>query len=174
MVKGLSHRDQNTHDQTIHSFKKIFHGHGHKLQKVTELAQKIKEGIEKISPFIQQNTQAVCPECKDVCCINKHGYYNYEDLIYIHALGLNPPDYKFVRNDTDPCQFLSEIGCSLERSIRPSGCNWYFCGSLLERMERSRDYQEFDDSLLEVVTLWMALMDEFAQVTTILNPPDSA
>ena len=164
MVWDLNCRDRNTYNQAILHLEEIFHKHGHKLQKVKELAYKIKDGIERISPFIQQNTQAVCPDCKDVCCINKHGYYNYEDLVYIHALGLRLLDCEFGRNDSDPCQFLSENGCSLERSFRPSGCNWYFCDSLFDRVEKRPEYQEFDDSLQDVVDLWMELMKEFARV----------
>ena len=164
MVWDLNCRDQNTYNQAIHHLEESFHKHGHELQKVKELASKIKDGIERISPFIQQNTQTVCPDCKDVCCINKHGYYNYEDLVYIHALGLGPPDCEFGRKDSDPCQFLSENGCSLERLFRPSGCNWYFCDSLFNHIEKRPEYQEFDSSLQDVVELWMELMKEFVRV----------
>lgn len=164
MVSELSCRDQNTYYQAIHHLEEIFHKHGHKLQKVKELARKIKDGIERISPFIQQSTQTVCPDCKDVCCINKHSYYNYEDLVYIHALGLMPPAYEFGRKDSNPCQFLSENGCSLERSFRPSGCNWYFCDSLFDHMEKRPDYLAFDNSLGDIAELWMKLMEEFAKI----------
>ncbi|OGW43143.1 MAG: hypothetical protein A2Y66_07580 [Nitrospirae bacterium RBG_13_41_22] len=154
-------RNRNTYNHTTKNLQERFLKHGHRLQKVKELALQIKDGIEKISPFIQQTTQTVCPECKNVCCISKHGYYNYEDLIYLHALSLRPPDYEFEIKDEDPCQFLSESGCSLDRPFRPSGCNWYFCESLLEHMEKKPDYQEFDNSLSEIAKLWMEMIDEF-------------
>jgi hypothetical protein len=163
-ISNIKCRDQNTYNQAINQLEEIFHEHGHKLPKVKELALNIKDGIERLSPFIQQNTQAVCPDCKDVCCINKHGYYNYEDLIYISALGLKLPPCEFRRKDSDPCQFLTENGCSMERSFRPSGCNWYFCDSLFDRMEKLPEYQEFDNSLQDVVDLWMELMKEFVRV----------
>lgn len=163
-ISNIKCRDQNTYNRAIHQLEEILQKHGHKLQKVKELALNIKDGIERISPFIQQNTQVVCPDCKDVCCINKHGYYNYEDLIYISALGLKPSPYEFRRKDSDPCQFLTENGCSMERSFRPSGCNWYFCDSLFDRMEKLPEYQEFDNSLRDVAELWMKLMEEFAKI----------
>ena len=162
MIRDLDCRDQNIYKQAVHYLEEIFDNHGNRLQKVKEIAQRIKNEIEKISPFIQQPTQIVCPDCKDVCCINKHGYYNYEDLVYIHALGLKPPDYKFGRKDSDPCQFLSESGCSLERPFRPSDCNWYFCDSLLDRMEKMPEYQEFDAAMTELAELWMQLAEEFS------------
>lgn len=163
-VKDLSYHDKDTYNQVICQIEEIFNKYGHKLQKARELAQKLKDGIEKISPFIQQSTDKVCPDCKDVCCINKHGYYNREDLIYIHALGLRPPAYEFKRKDSDPCQFLSERGCIMERAVRPSSCNWYFCDSMFEHMEKRPDYQEFDNCLRDVADLWMNLMEEFVRV----------
>ena len=164
MIRDLDHRDQNIYKQAVLYLENIFHNHGDQLQKVKEIAQRIEKEIGKISPFIQQATQIACPDCKDVCCINKHGYYNYEDLIYIHALGLKPFLNGFGRKDSDPCQFLSENGCSMERSRRPSGCNWYFCDSLLNHMEVNPDYREFDDSLQCVANLWMEMIDEFKKM----------
>jgi len=129
------------------------------LSKVIELSLKVKEGIEEIDPFIHQNTSVVCPECEKVCCINRHAYYNSEDLIYIYALGLTP--YKHL-DDKEPCQFLSGNGCVLERSIRPSGCNWYFCGSLYDSMEKiPKEYTEFDETLRYLAEAWMEMIKEF-------------
>jgi hypothetical protein len=164
MFKDSFCRDQNTYNQITRHLEEVFHNYWHELQKVRELALKIKTGIESINPLIQQNTQKICPDCKDVCCISKHGYYNYEDLVYIHALGLKPPDYEFGRSDPEPCQFLSEKGCSLERPFRPSGCNWYFCDSLLENIEKSPDYHLFDSSLGNIAELWLKLIEEFYYV----------
>lgn len=160
----LSYHDQNTYNQILYRLEDIFHNCDNELQEIKEIARKIKEGIEKISPFIQQCTEIVCPACKNICCSNKHGYYNREDLVYIHAVGLKPPEFEFGRKNSDPCQFLSVKGCTLERSVRPSGCNWYFCESLLDYMEKRPDYQEFDDSLSDVATLWMELMREITKI----------
>jgi len=162
--RNLNYQDQDTYNQILNQVEDVFHNCDNELQRVKETAQMIREGIEKISPFIQQCTEVMCPVCKNVCCISKHGYYNREDLVYIHAIGLKPPDFEFGRKESDPCQFFSVTGCTLERSVRPSGCNWYFCESLLDYMEKRPDYQEFDDSMGDVATLWLELMREFAQV----------
>jgi hypothetical protein len=145
----------------------IFGNSNHTSQKVEEVkttAGRIRMAVEKISPFIQQATQTVCPKCNDVCCISKHGYYNFEDLVYMHALGLEVPQHKSGRADSDPCQFLSEKGCSMDRAVRPSGCNWYFCSALLDHMEEMPGYLEFDDALKEVAELWMKMMEEFTSI----------
>jgi hypothetical protein len=160
-------RDRNTYNKITRHLEEVFHNHWHELQKVRELALKIKTGIERVNPLIQQNTQKICPDCKDVCCISKHGYYNYEDLVYIHALGLKPPDCEFGRSDPEPCQFLSQKGCTLERPFRPSGCNWYFCDSLLEHIEKSPDYHLFDSYLGNIAELWLMLIEEFHYVINL-------
>jgi len=165
-LKNDTCRDQLTYNQAMHFLQKTFSGHGDELTGIKNLAQKIREGIEKISPFIQQATRSVCPRCKDVCCISKHGYYTCEDLMYLTALNLEPPHMIFGRNDTDPCQYLFEHGCSMERSRRPSGCTWYFCESLLDYMEPQPAYREFDDSLRDVAELWLAMAEEFKKIPT--------
>jgi hypothetical protein len=136
-----------------------------KVEEVKAAAGKIRMAIEKISPFIQQATETVCPKCNDVCCMSKHGYYNFEDLVYMHALGLKAPQHEASRADSDSCQFLSEKGCSMDRAVRPSGCNWYFCSPLLEHMEEMSGYREFDDALKEVAELWMKMMEGFARIS---------
>ncbi len=120
-----------------------------------KLAHQLKLAIDGVSPFIQQITSAVCPTCEKVCCIDRHGHYDDKDLIYVRALGLEKPSYKEGVIDTDPCQFLSEYGCTLERYVRPFRCNWYFCGALLEYMAHgpSRPYREFIGRFQEVIEL---------------------
>ena len=158
------YQDPVKYNQIARHIEGVFNIQGHKLQKVKDLAQKIKKGIEMIGPFIQRSTEAVCPGCPNVCCVSKHGYYNYEDLVYIYALGLKIPDYDFVKKDSTPCQFLSEKGCFADRSVRPSGCNWYFCEPLLDYMESKAEYGKFDAGLRDVAELWLELMSEFDRV----------
>lgn len=143
---------------------KTFTAHRRELHAVIGLASKICAGIEKLDPFLQQANRNVCRECRNVCCISKHGYYNNEDLIYLSALGLKPPHVIFGRHDKEPCQYLLESGCSIERWRRPSGCNWYFCDSLLDYIEPQSWYWDFDDSLRQVAELWLAMVKEFRRV----------
>lgn len=163
-------RDPYVYSQTIRHLKESFLHRRETMQKVKELALKVREGIKIISPFIQKNTQMICPGCKEVCCISKHGYYNYEDLIYLCTLGLNPAPPESGRKDSDPCRFLTAAGCVMERQFRPSGCNWYFCDPLLEHMEKSAEYHHFDESLRDLAELWMKMIEEFKNIP---NNPSS-
>jgi hypothetical protein len=149
----------------------IFDKQSPELLRVKELARRVKEGIEKINPFIQRSTEAVCPQCVNGCCINKHGYHNSEDFVYINALSLNLPHYNFDRDDSAPCQFLSDRGCVMPRSLRPSGCNWYFCDNLLDHMESRSEYGKFDDDMMDVAEVWLEMMDEFAGVVKQIDEP---
>ncbi len=159
--------DSGIYRQALLHLEEFFHSPDHRLQGIRNLARQIKNALENISPLIQETTRAVCPHCADVCCISKHGFYNYEDLVYLFALGLRPPFIDLSRNDHDPCQFLTENGCSMERVIRPSGCNWYFCNPLLEVLEKRPDYRDFDASLMELAELWMKMSDEFSKFSPL-------
>ncbi len=157
-------RDEDIYLQTIFSMEKFFQIRKADLGKVRTLAGKIKEGLIRINPFVQRGTSRVCPGCREVCCISKHGYYTFEDLVYLHAIGVKPPDLRFGRNDSSPCQFLTPKGCSMERQFRPSGCNWYFCEALFDVMETMPEYHQFDDDLRGIAELWMKMMEEFQEV----------
>jgi hypothetical protein len=165
LLHDYSRRDAITYNETILSLKELFSLHHCELGKITGFARKIQDGLQVIDTFIRQANQSVCPGCRDVCCINKHGYYTGEDLIYLSALGLEPPAPVFGRNDTDPCPYLLETGCSIERPQRPSQCNWYFCDSLLDYMEPREAYREFDDSLRDIADLWIAMVEECRRIS---------
>jgi len=131
--------------------------------KLLNSAMLLKNAIERIDAFIQEHTAEVCPHCWNVCCINKHGYYDYADLIYIQALGLEPPDYKEDVRDTDSCQFLSAAGCTIERSLRPFRCNWYFCSALLKTIEdgAAKPYRQFIKEFEKVIELKKTVVATF-------------
>lgn len=157
-------RDPLAFGEILLFLEKTFTSRRHELHHVIRIASKIREKIEKLNLFIQQANQNVCSHCKEVCCISKHGYYTREDLIYIFALGLEPPHVIFGRIDTEPCQYLLENGCSIERWMRPSGCNWYFCDSLLDNMEPQVWYRDFEESFRDVAELWLEMSEQFRKI----------
>ncbi len=166
---NYNNRDISDYHRLIIFMQHTFNRQNNYISYIKKLAIKIKMGIENIDYFIQNATDKVCPECKNVCCISKHGRFNFEDLIYLHAIGAKIPEFDFIKNDTEPCHFLTENGCSLHRTIRPSGCNWYFCDSLFDVMEFSVNYRDFDDKLKEIAELWIQMVEEFKKYIC-LNP----
>jgi hypothetical protein len=143
------------------------HVYRDELIDVVRHAHRIKHEIDKLSGFIQRNSSVVCPACEKVCCINKHGYYDHEDLIYSLALGLERPVHGEGIQDTAPCQFLSRHGCSRERSARPFRCNWYFCDALLTHMEQgpAKPYREFINRFQGIIETRRKMIEEFSEIT---------
>jgi hypothetical protein len=133
--------------------RELFLHYGERLEKVKALAQEISKYITDADPFIQGHTEAVCPDCQKVCCINKHAYHEHEDIIYLYALGRRIPSYEEDRDDSEPCQFLGRQGCTISRALRPYRCTWYFCTPLLEHMQDTSavEYRKFI-ALLEQIT----------------------
>jgi len=109
----------------------------------------------RVSPFIEHHTSRVCPTCNKVCCIDRHGTHELEDLAFMEALGEFSPPGQPLDMDTLPCRQLSATGCGLKRWQRPYRCTWYFCTALLESMpgEDPRGYRQFINDLRELQAL---------------------
>ncbi len=126
-----------------------------------ELALELKEAFNAVSPFIEKHTSIVCPECEKVCCIDKHGRYDKNDLIFLRYLGVevnkNPPD----REETGPCRYMNEKGCLLERWERPFRCTYFFCDRLLKSLENdnAKLYRAFVGYLQHLIFIRQKLLD---------------
>ncbi|MEW6601082.1 MAG: hypothetical protein AB1499_08935 [Nitrospirota bacterium] len=131
-------------------------------QNRSELADEVMQAFKMVSPFIEKHTSIVCPECRKVCCIDKHGRYDKYDLIFINALGVrrrhDPPD----RDESEPCRFLNEKGCSLDRWERPFRCTQFFCDALLKSLENdnAKLYRAFVEYLQHLVSVRQRLLEQ--------------
>ena len=119
------------------------------------IAEDFKREFAHLSPFIQSHTSGVCPSCEKVCCINRHGCHDQTDILFLSAIGITIPRDETGREDTDPCRFLGDLGCMLERWMRPFRCTWYFCEPLLKSMEGEggRGYRKFIEGLQRLIAL---------------------
>lgn len=115
----------------------------------------LKAAFEAVSPLIERYTSALCPSCENVCCIDRHGTYEEEDLMFMRAFGEEPPGVRPRDADTEPCRFLTLRGCLLPRWKRPFRCTWYFCPALLEFMPvgNPRQYRELVSALQILLSL---------------------
>jgi hypothetical protein len=120
-----------------------------------ELACQLKEAFNTVSPFIEKHTAIVCPECETVCCADKHGRYDSNDLLFHESLGTEIPVLSEGRNENDACRFIGETGCSRERWMRPYRCTFFFCDSLLKSLENdnAKLYRAFRDYFQYLVSL---------------------
>jgi hypothetical protein len=127
----------------------------------SELADELKEAFNAVSPFIEKHTSIVCPDCTKVCCIDKHGRYDKNDLVFLSALGVKiQPDLP-DREESAPCRFLHEKGCSRERWERPFRCTHFFCAPLLKSLENdnAKLYRAFVEYLQYLVSVRQRLLE---------------
>lgn len=97
-------------------------------------ARELREAYEAVSLLIEGFTSRICPECRNVCCIDRHGTHEEADILFLEALGGGVPEEPPRESDTEPCRHLGLRGCAIPRWRRPYRCTWYFCPPLLEAM----------------------------------------
>ena len=120
-----------------------------------EIALELKETFHAVSPFIEKHTALVCPECEKVCCADKHGRYDTNDLFFLNALGITVSDDVSDRKESDTCRYIGTQGCTLERWMRPFRCTFFFCDALLKSLEQDN------------AKLYRAFMDYFQHLTML-------
>lgn len=123
----------------------LFAKYADELECLRVYAEAVTSEIETVGVFIERHTYVVCPECPQVCCINRHSYHELRDVVHIYAMGEKLPVSDKPAGDTEPCRFLGEKGCTLKRALRPHRCNWYFCEPLLKHIQNvpAQEYRRF-------------------------------
>ena len=126
-----------------------------------KLAEELREAFDMVSPFMEKHTAIVCPDCESVCCKDKHGRYDENDLVFLRALDVDIPSDTSEREETDGCRYMTEKGCSLERWMRPYRCTFFFCDALLKSLEEdnSKLYRAFMAYFEHMVSLRRKLLD---------------
>jgi hypothetical protein len=145
----------------------LISGQPEKCEPVAARAPRIKEIVERISPHIERHTSRVCPSCSTKCCVNRHAYYTLDDLIYQYALGRRPEVQELHPSiHGEPCQFLLDSGCILERHLRPLGCTWHFCDDLTVSMQKDAHdaYVKFSDDFDRLFLMWLGLTGTFRSI----------
>jgi hypothetical protein len=125
------------------------------------LAEELREVFDTVSPFIEKHTAIVCPDCENVCCMDKHGRYDEHDIIFLKALDVDIPADAVEREETDGCRYMTENGCSLERWMRPYRCTFFFCDALLKSLEGDNPklYRAFREYFDHMVSTRQKLLD---------------
>lgn len=120
-----------------------------------ERARELRDAFNSVSPFIDKHTSLVCPGCDKVCCRDKHGRYDSDDLEFLKSLGVKISRDQPERNESDPCRYLTGRGCSLKRWMRPYRCTFFFCDPLMKSLENdsAKLYQAFVDFFQHLVSV---------------------
>ncbi len=100
-----------------------------------DVALKLKQLLIDSSLLIEEYTAAICPDCTNVCCKQKHGLYHGRDIEYLYKLNIKVPQRDEARSPDGPCELMGSQGCTQPRWMRPFKCTWYFCDSLLAALD---------------------------------------
>lgn len=123
--------------------------------KAFEIAEEMRETFNLLSPFIEKHTSIVCPDCDKVCCAERHGCYDGDDIFFLKALGIDVSQEVINTGGNGPCRFISEKGCVLERWKRPFRCTHFFCDALLKSLENdnAKLYRAFVEYFRHLIRL---------------------
>ncbi len=165
LFEPIDHREGGNSRRIVGLIENVFSCNEPLLQGVRELAAGVSEIVEELDPFIERYTASACPQCREVCCVNRHSYHTHEDVVYLLALREKVPLYDLRIGGAEPCQFLGRSGCVIRRHLRPHRCNAYFCPPLLELMNEgdAREYRRFAGSLERLTFTRMSMLRAFSQ-----------
>ncbi|MBF0541268.1 MAG: hypothetical protein HQK91_07450 [Nitrospirae bacterium] len=132
------------------------------LTQILKYTDSIRQKNCEIDYFIEQCSNEVCPDCKQVCCINRHGIDGYHDIIFKLITGIVPITADLMINYDAPCQYLSEKGCILKRYDRPYRCTWFFCSETLRYFEsgNQRKYRDMTTKIAEIGQLRIVVEEQ--------------
>ncbi len=100
-------------------------------------------------------TQKYCPTCPAPCC-RKPARIGPVDILLAEAVGWKPPATVqgdpaelAIRNadaamlsdepgDGEPCEYLTETGCSFPNDLRPYGCTEFICPLMYAELDRKK------------------------------------
>jgi hypothetical protein len=133
----------------------------HQIALKKEIAREMRETFEIISPYIDKHTSGVCHVCREVCCTDRHGIYDGDDLLFLSTLGIKIPMDEDEHNTEDPCRYITKNGCKLERWMRPFRCTFFFCDALLKSLEsdNAKLYRAFISYFNHLVSLRQRLIE---------------
>jgi hypothetical protein len=122
-------------------------------------AKRIRQVLIDLSPMIEEYTARVCPDCLDVCCKQRHGIMNDQDVRFLSLLNAKLPSYEQDRPLGGPCQFMTAEGCVSPRWLRPWRCTSYFCDALLDAMsngpqKKARQISALIQEIVDIRSAW--------------------
>ena len=151
---------------TTKEIQRLISTQGTAFANTRQSAAEARKLIETISPDIERHTAAVCITCTSVCCINRHARYDLSDSIFLSSFGLAVPEYDSGTEETAPCRFLGNCGCTLHRSLRPYRCTWFFCAPLLDHIVEQNDpsaYRAFMRTLQAITETRTRMIRDFEE-----------
>ena len=120
-----------------------------KYQFLQRVAKEMVEVYEELDLIIDKGIASFCARCLTPCCVNRHCFPDFEDLIFYITSNIGLPHLDYHAKEHERCTFLGERGCTLPRSSRSYRCTWYFCDFSLDEFEKMDNlaYQNLENAL---------------------------
>ena len=96
------------------------------------IANLIASCIEWLDIPMERYSEITCTKCINPCCKAQEIYYNLADILYLVAYGKAIPLGQTRTRKCDPCRYLGDTGCTLDRRFRPYICTWFMCEAQME------------------------------------------
>jgi len=164
------------HEAYLHVQEEIadfFSGHEEGLSAAVSAGRHIRAAYKGLEHFFTDFTGPVCMKCQNPCCVNRHGFPDYEDIVVFNAMGIKPPNFNCSTVDTEPCQFLSETGCILPRFRRSYRCTWYFCDYCMDKFQAQEEteFKKFEILMQDLSRNRIILLEQFEREWLHFRPP---
>ena len=149
--------------QTQREIADFFHHHQGQLSGVKTAAAGMRLTYRNLRHFFDDFTGPICSKCPEPCCVNRHGFPDFEDLVVFHAMGIKAPSFDCNVADTAPCQFLSPSGCLLPRQGRSYRCTWDFCNSCMDKFQQDEkwEFKKFQALMAQLARRRNSLLEQF-------------
>ncbi len=121
----------------------IFRKTKESIKKIEEQALDIQSNLDTVFPLINQLCQYTCQFCPEPCCLVATVWFDFADLVFLHALKFNIPPGQLKIERKEPCSYLGHKGCILPRHSRPFVCTLYLCPPQMSRI-RKFEFKEQD------------------------------
>ncbi|MFH1091240.1 MAG: hypothetical protein V1742_06690 [Pseudomonadota bacterium] len=90
----------------------LFAAYRPQLGRVRESAWRIECGLNHLFPYFDRFCARICPDCTSPCCRESRVGYDFRDLLFMHALDLEPPLHQLRGREDEPCRYLGPQGCT--------------------------------------------------------------
>ena len=151
--------------ESNHAIGHVIEQHHARLKRAIRLAARIRQGLEKLFPVMNELCLQTCRLCPNPCCLVATVWIDFRDLLFLHLSELPIPPAQLVGDLNEDCRYYGYHGCRLPRLLRPWACTVYLCGTQWHCLRRTpSDAQKaFEDTVADIKTQRLAMEDAFIQ-----------
>lgn len=134
-----------------------------------KLFRDVENGMALIFSMLDELCGNTCPWCPEPCCLSATVWFDFPDLLFLHAGGSRIPPAQPRQGLKTSCRYLRVRGCSLPRISRPWICTWYLCDSQLAclRKKGPKTQAVYERTLQAIKAGRKAMEEEFIRIVGV-------